>query len=87
MVKRSKMISQQIKAMENPNIPDIKSVTVEHTNVSRKLSKTIKQTEKVSQAGSGKSYNSPLYGINEQILKKSIVRQISIRIQLSIAYK
>ena len=67
MVKRSKMISQQIKAMENPNIPDIKSVTVEHTNVSRKLSKTIKQTEKVSQAGSGKSYNSPLYSETKKL--------------------
>ena len=61
------MISQQIKAMENPNIPDIKSVTVEHTNVSRKLSKTIRQTEKVSQAGPGKSYNSPLYSETKKV--------------------
>ena len=33
-------------AIENPNIVDIKSVIIEHTNTSHKLSKTIRQAEK-----------------------------------------
>ena len=44
LVKRSKLTTQQLKAIENPNIVDIKSVTIKHSKTSRKLSKT----EKVS---------------------------------------
>ena len=46
MVKSTKNITQQVKAIENPNIVDIKSVIIEHTNTSHKLSKTIRQAEK-----------------------------------------
>ena len=52
---------QQPEAIENPSIADIKSVIIEHAKTSHKLSKTIRQTGKVSQAGSGKRCNSPLY--------------------------
>ena len=38
MVKRLKVITQQPKAIENPNI-DIKSVTIKHLKTSRNLSK------------------------------------------------
>ena len=44
MVKRLKVITQQPKAIENPNI-DIKSVTIKHLKISRNLSK-IKACEK-----------------------------------------
>ena len=30
LVKRSKLTTQQLKAVENPNIVDIKSVTIKH---------------------------------------------------------
>ena len=49
MVKRSKIITQQPKTIENPSIIDIKSVTVEDPKTSHILSKNIKQTRKVSQ--------------------------------------
>ena len=62
MVKRSKIITQKPKAIENPNIFDMKSVTIEYLKTSRKLSKTIRQAKKVFQVGgAGKNYNSPLY--------------------------
>ena len=60
-VKRSKIIIQQPKTLENPNIADIESVTIEHPKTSRKLSKTPRQAKKVSLEGSGKSSNIPLY--------------------------
>ena len=62
MVKRSKIITQKPKAIKNPNIFDMKSVTIEYLKTSRKLSKTIRQAKKVFQvSGAGKNYNSPLY--------------------------
>ena len=60
-VKRSKIIIQQPKTLENSNIADIESVTIEHPKTSRKLSKTPRQAKKVSLEGSGKSSNIPLY--------------------------
>ena len=51
------MITQQQKTLENPNIVCIKAVTLEHLKASRKLSKTKRQAEKVSQVGFGKSSN------------------------------
>ena len=60
LVKWSKIITQQLKATENPNIVGIKSVIIEHPKTSHKLSKTIRQAGKVSQVGSGKS-GSPLH--------------------------
>ena len=57
-----KIITQQLKTVEKQNIIGIKSVTIEHPIASRKLSKTIKQAKKVSQAGGfGKKSSSPLY--------------------------
>ena len=54
-VKRSKVISQQLKSIEN--IVDIKSVVIKHPKTSQKFSKT----KQVSQVGYGKTSNSPLY--------------------------
>ena len=48
LIKRSKIITHQLKAIENPNIVDIKLVIIEHLETSRKLSKTMGQAEKVS---------------------------------------
>ena len=48
-VKESKIMTRQPKALENSNIFDIWSVFIEHPKTSHKLSKTIRQTEKVSQ--------------------------------------
>ena len=45
-VKQSKLITYQLKTFENPNI-DIKPVITEHPKTSHKLSKTIRQAEKV----------------------------------------
>ena len=48
--------------MENPDTADIKSVTIEHSKTSRKLSKVIRQAEKVSEvSGTGKNFDSPLH--------------------------
>ena len=47
-VKRSKIITQQLQAIESPSITDIKSVILEHPKTSHKLCKTIRQAEKVS---------------------------------------
>ena len=60
-VKRSKVITQRPKTFENPNIVDIKPVITEHLKTSHKLFKTMRKAEKVSQVGSGKSSNTPLY--------------------------
>ena len=62
-----KVIIQQPKAIESPNIVDIKSVTIEHPKTSYKLSKTVRQAEKVSQVGSGESSNSPLYSNTKKV--------------------
>ena len=59
--KRSKIITQQLKATEKPNVTDIKSANIEHLKHSHKLFKTTRQTEKVSQVGSGKSSTNPLH--------------------------
>ena len=63
LVKRSNtIITQQPKTIENPNIIDISSFTIEHLKTSRKLSKSIRQAEKVSQvSGADKNSTSPLY--------------------------
>ena len=63
LVKRSKLTTQQLKAIENPNIVDIKSVTIKHSKTSRKLSKT----EKVSRVDSGKNSNSSLFSKTKKI--------------------
>ena len=47
-----KIITQQSRTLENPNIFGIKS---EHLKISHKLSKAIRLAEKVSKAGDGKN--------------------------------
>ena len=71
-MKRSEIITQQRKALENPSTIDIKAVTVEHPKCSRKLAKSIRHAEKVSQgSGADKNSNSPLY-IKTTISEKSL---------------
>ena len=55
LVKQSEKITYQSKTFENPNIVDIKSIIAEHPRALHKLSKTIRQAEKVGS-------NSSLYG-------------------------
>ena len=47
-VKQSEIITYQPKAFENPNTVDVKSDITEHPKTPHKLSKTIRQAEKVS---------------------------------------
>ena len=60
-VKLSKVITQQPKTFQNPNITSIKSVIIEHPRTSHQLSKTMRQAERVSQVDSGKSSSTSLY--------------------------
>ena len=52
-VKQSEIITYQSKTFENPNIVGIKSVIIEHSKTSHKLSKTIRQ--KAEKEGSNSS--------------------------------
>ena len=45
LVKQSEIITQQLKAVENTKIVDIKSVIIKHPKTWHKLSKTKTQTE------------------------------------------
>ena len=47
IVKQSKIITQQPKTFQSPNIFDVKSVVIEHPKTSHKLSKTIRQAAKI----------------------------------------
>ena len=47
-MKRSKVITQQPKPLESPNIIDIKSVTIKHPNTSHKLSNTLRQAKRLA---------------------------------------
>ena len=47
-VKQSRIITQQPETSKNPNNVDMKLVITEHQKTSHKLSKAIKQTEKVA---------------------------------------
>ena len=61
-MKRLKICTQQPKTSENTNIADIKSDTIEHSKNFRKLSKAVRQTEKVSQViDAGKNCFNSLY--------------------------
>ena len=57
-MKQLKIITRQPKTLKNPNIIDIKLVIIEHPKSCHKLSKTIRQAKKVSQAGACKKSNS-----------------------------
>ena len=62
MVKRSKRIIQQPKTIANPDIIEIKAVTIEYPKTSCKISETIRHQTKTSQGGgAGKGCTSPLY--------------------------
>ena len=54
---KQKIITQQPKIFESPNIVNIKSVIIEYPKTSHKLSshKNIRKAEKVSQVGSNRS--------------------------------
>ena len=54
-VVQTKNIIQKPKAIEKPNMVDIKPVIIGHQKTSHKLSKTVTQAEKVSLGGFGKS--------------------------------
>ena len=62
-VKQSKIITQQPKSFENPNIVDIRLVIIEHSNTFHKLSETIIQTDNIVQVSS----NSSLYSDTEKL--------------------
>ena len=60
--KKSKIIFQQPKTLENSNNIDIKSAIIKHPKTFHKLSKATMQAEKDSQVSStGKNYTNPLY--------------------------
>ena len=59
-VKQSKIITYQPKTFENPNVVDVKSVITENPKTSHKLSKTIRQANKVGS-------NSPLYSDTKKV--------------------
>ena len=65
-MKQSKTFTQQPKNFENSNILYIKSVTIEHSQTFRKLSKATRHPEKVSQVVS----DSPLYNKTKKIIFK-----------------
>lgn len=48
MVKRSKIIDQQLKTIDNPNIINTKTVTAEHPKTLHKLFKIAKQVNKLA---------------------------------------
>ena len=70
-VKQSEIITYQPKTFENQNIVDIKSVITEHPKTSHKLSKTIRQAEKVGS-------NSSLYSNTRQ--SKNFLNEKNVKI-------
>ena len=46
--KKTQKLVKRSRTIENPNISDVKSVTIEHPKTSSKFSKTIKWAKKVS---------------------------------------
>ena len=51
--KRSKITTEQLKAIESQNIVDLKSVNIEHPKTSHRFFKAVRQAEKVFQLGFG----------------------------------
>ena len=49
---KQKVVTQQPRLFEKPNIVDIKSIIIEHLKVSHKLFRTIRQAEKVGSKSS-----------------------------------
>ena len=72
LVKPSKIITEQPKTLENPNIADKKSSFIEYSKSSCKLFNTIKQAEKLSLASCANKNSSKfnaLYIVKEKKLK------------------
>ena len=68
LVKWSKITTQQLKTVENPNIVDIKLVVIEHPKTLHKLPKEIWRAGKVSQVNvAGKNYGSPLHSETKKV--------------------
>ena len=68
LVKWSKITTQQLKTVENPNIVDIKLVVIEHPKTLHKLPKEIWQAGKVSQVNvAGKNFGSPLHSETKKV--------------------
>ena len=68
--RQSKIITQQTKTIKNPGIVDMKSVIIEHSKTSYKLSKAIKQAVKISQVrGTDKKSLIALYVIKQKKVK------------------
>ena len=67
--KQSKIITQQLKAIENPNIDDIKSVNIEHPKSLQKLSKIIREVKNLLQMSSEKVSNIHLYNATKKNVK------------------
>ena len=61
LLEQPKITSQQLKNMKTSNNVDIKSVIIQYSKILHKLSKNIRQVEKVSQIGVGKGSNSHSY--------------------------
>ena len=62
LVKESKIIIQQPKNIESPNLVDIKSVIIKHPKTLHKLSKTIRHIKNISQVSVvDKNSDGPLY--------------------------
>ena len=59
--KQSKITTQQLKTIENPNNEDIKSVNIEHPKSFQILFKIIRQAKNVSPMGSYRISNIHLY--------------------------
>ena len=59
--KQLKIITQELKTIENPNTDDIKSVNIEHTKSFQILFKIIRQATNVSPVGSYGISNIHLY--------------------------
>ena len=76
-VKQSEIITYQPKTFENPNIVDIKSVVTEYPKTSHKLSKTVRQDEKVD---SKSSLCSDL--LNEKNVKIMFLKAMQVLIML-----
>ena len=62
-VKWSKVVAQQPKILKNPNVVQIKSVTIDYWKTLRELSRTVTQDEKGFQVASDKNSNTTIYFI------------------------
>ena len=87
LVKRSEIIFQQPKTIENPSIVDLKLFFLEHPKTLHKLSNIIKQAQNVSQVSGAEKYShSTLYSETKKSEKCLDEKNAKITKQLH-AYK